>query len=151
MTTNDYKSRRVDVSERVEKTDDRRYLTASTVSSREVDDDCSAERPSPINLVPRRTNQCFAGRPTVTFSITSRVLCIGAFCRAILCISGTRGGSRILVGGALPEVPQRSPGAEPRWRSGAKPQEARRMLRHEAEKPTYGEKKTSPYRLTDIV
>jgi len=93
-------------------------LTASTVSSREVDDDCTAERPSPINLVPWRTNQCFAGRPTVTFSITSRILCmpphsVGAFCRAILCISGTRGGSRILVGGGT----SGSPPAESRGRA----------------------------------
>jgi len=38
------------------------------------------------------------------------------------------------------EIPQRGPEAEP--------PEARRMLRHEAEKTTYEEKKTSPYRLT---
>jgi len=41
------------------------------------------------------------------------------------------------------EVPKRGPGAEPRWGSGAKPPEARRMLRHEAKKPLT-ERKNKP-------
>ena len=46
--------------------------------------------------------------------------------------------------------PRRGPGAELRWPVGGlgpKPPEARRMLRHEADKNIYEEKKTSPYRL----
>ena len=65
------------------------------------------------------------------------------------------GGSRILlweghwqrVWGT--EVPQWCPGAERRWRSAAKPPEARRTLRHEAIKPLTEKKEKSMQ--TDIV
>ena len=55
-----------------------------------------------------------------------------------------------LAGGLGTKVFQQGPGAEPRWGMMAKPQtaKARRMLRHEAEKTTYRERKTRPYRLT---
>jgi len=59
VTTNVHKRRRVGVSERVEnlrrlKTEDIDEVdsAAETVSSREVDDDRSGERPSSINLAP---------------------------------------------------------------------------------------------------
>ena len=41
---------------------------------------------------------------------------------------------------------QWGPGAEPRWESGGP--ESQRMLHHEAEKTTNGERKAIPYRLT---
>jgi len=53
-----------------------------------------------------------------------------------------------LAGGLGTEVSRGVQGQSPGGGLGTKPPEARRMLRHEAETITYGEKKTSPYRLT---